>query len=300
MFKEVKHLHSSDSNVIKLIFEKDDAIAESVLYRYGSFQERTVICCSVQSGCPVGCTFCGTGKKFIRNLSAKEIVYQVKEAVKLAEETEDFKNLNSRCGKFQIMFMSMGEPFLNYNESVIALYDLNAMYPNAQLLVSTIGVNKPLDMLEFLSISKDINKIGLQFSIHEAIDAERDILIPYKNKLNLRQIRDYGIKWNKETGRPVYLNYCVTERNSDCYSLNRLKDLFSPETFHFTFSVVCEADENLKGKSYKMHDRINDVMASFIEDGYNVRKFDPAGQDDIGGGCGQLWYVQDWMKSHKK
>ena len=26
--------------------------------------------------------------------------------------------------------------------------------------------------------------------------------------------------------------------------------------------------------------------------------FDPAGQDDIGGGCGQLWFVQDWMKQH--
>lgn len=24
--------------------------------------------------------------------------------------------------------------------------------------------------------------------------------------------------------------------------------------------------------------------------------FDPAGQDDIGGGCGQLWFVQDWMQ----
>jgi 23S rRNA (adenine2503-C2)-methyltransferase len=29
-----------------------------------------------------------------------------------------------------------------------------------------------------------------------------------------------------------------------------------------------------------------------------VRVFDPAGQDDIGGGCGQLWFVQDWMEKH--
>jgi len=26
--------------------------------------------------------------------------------------------------------------------------------------------------------------------------------------------------------------------------------------------------------------------------------FDPAGQDDIGGGCGQLWFVQDWMRKN--
>ena len=38
--------------------------------------------------------------------------------------------------------------------------------------------------------------------------------------------------------------------------------------------------------------------------GYNVRVFDPSAQDDVGGGCGQLWFVQDWMhknpdKTHK-
>jgi 23S rRNA (adenine2503-C2)-methyltransferase len=27
--------------------------------------------------------------------------------------------------------------------------------------------------------------------------------------------------------------------------------------------------------------------------------FDPAGQDDIGGGCGQLWFVQQWMKDNQ-
>ena len=26
--------------------------------------------------------------------------------------------------------------------------------------------------------------------------------------------------------------------------------------------------------------------------------FDPAGQDDIGGGCGQLWFVQKWMEEN--
>lgn len=30
-----------------------------------------------------------------------------------------------------------------------------------------------------------------------------------------------------------------------------------------------------------------------------ISKSDPAGQDDIGGGCGQLWYVQKWLKSHQ-
>ena len=73
---------SSDANVSKFVFEKEagalDSIAvEAVLYRYNSYSERTVVCCSTQCGCPVGCTFCGTGKFFIRSLTADEIVEQV-------------------------------------------------------------------------------------------------------------------------------------------------------------------------------------------------------------------------------
>ena len=35
-----------------------------------------------------------------------------------------------------------------------------------------------------------------------------------------------------------------------------------------------------------------------MERGFSTRMFDPAGQDDIGGGCGQLWFVQEWMKNN--
>ena len=68
---------SSEGNVWKYVFTKEDMVAESVLYRYNTFYDRTVICCSVMSGCPVGCTFCGTGSKFVRNLTSQEIVEQL-------------------------------------------------------------------------------------------------------------------------------------------------------------------------------------------------------------------------------
>ena len=40
-------------------------------------------------------------------------------------------------------------------------------------------------------------------------------------------------------------------------------------------------------------------MDKMLHKGFSTRMFDPAGQDDIGGGCGQLWFVQDWMKKNK-
>ena len=72
-----------DNNVSKFVFsKKNDVVVESVLYKYGSYGERTVICCSTQCGCPVACTFCGTGNNFIRNLTVDEILYQIDYVIK--------------------------------------------------------------------------------------------------------------------------------------------------------------------------------------------------------------------------
>ena len=279
---KVKRFDSSENNVWKYVFEFDDAVAESVLYRYESFDKRTVLCVSVQSGCPVGCTFCGTGKKFIRNLSFDEISNQVEYCLK------DMNIENLKIERFQIMFMSMGEPMLNFDNVLKSIEFLNIKYPNAELLLSTMGAKNDKGFIDLLKISERINKIGLQFSVHESFESKRNTLIPFKNKLNLRELRDYGITWNKKTGRPVYINYCIGEHNQSDDEMNRLKDLFSPEVFNFTFSVICSADENMKDKGYRELSKINSISESFIESGYNVRVFDPAGQDDIGGG---LWSI---------
>jgi adenine C2-methylase RlmN of 23S rRNA A2503 and tRNA A37 len=59
---EFKRFDSSEGNVWKYVFDFGNAVAEAVLYKYESFYKRTVLCISVQSGCPVGCKFCGTGE----------------------------------------------------------------------------------------------------------------------------------------------------------------------------------------------------------------------------------------------
>ena len=54
----------------------------------------------------------------------------------------------------------------------------------------------------------------------------------------------------------------------------------------------------MKEKSKIYHENIDKFMNLFIQREYNCRKFDPAGQDDIGGGCGQLIQTQKWMKNN--
>lgn len=287
---------STEGNVFKYVFTDEETVLEAVLYKYEDFYKRTVICCSTMSGCPVGCTFCGTGKKFIRNIRSDEIVNQIVYILK----DMNIEDIDSKAKRFQIMFMSMGEPFLNYQEVKEAIIKLYQLFPNAELLVSTIAPDRDDEFSDFIQLSKQISKIGLQFSIHKAFDDERNELIPYKNKYNLNQIRDYGIIWWKETGRHPYLNYCIDGSNNTYVASIRLMDLFSPAVFNFTFSVVCSNNENMKEAGFKNLDDIREFEKIFLENGYNTRLFNPAGQDDIGGGCGQLWYVQKWIKEFEE
>lgn len=289
-----KVFESSEKNVWKYVFTKEDMVAEAVLYRYEDFYKRTVICCSTMSGCPVGCKFCGTGNKFVRNLTADEIVEQI--ITVLVDKV--ITDVDRRGKRFQIMFMSMGEPLLNWDEVESAIEKLHEMFPNAELLLSTIAPNRRDIWDRVIKLSQKISKIGLQFSIHKAIDSERDVLIPYKSKLTLREIRDIGIIWWSQTGRHPYLNYCVDGTNNSDWCSEALMDLFSPVVFCFTFSVICSANENMKDAGFRELDTVRAFEQKFLARGYNTRVFNPVGQDDIGGGCGQLWYVQQWMKEH--
>lgn len=290
---------SSDTNVKKFVFEWEasnaeprSAVAEAVLYRYGSYAERTVICCSVQSGCPVGCTFCGTGRFFARNLYVPEIIEQVDSVLSTIDcPISDIK-------KFQIMFMSMGEPFFNYVNLDIAIRQLHAKYPNAQLLVSTSApsvIEKYIS--NFITLSKEIDKVGLQFSVHESTDENRRKLIPTKT-CTLRQIAAIGNLWAAMVGRKPFYNYCVHEGNNTAEDAERLCELFDTRVWETTLSVICEKDESVKSSIGRQLSIIEAFSQKLLNRRASLRVFNPAGQDDIGGGCGQLWYFQEWLKTH--
>lgn len=291
MWNEIKRIDDENENVAKFVFHKGDAVAEAVLYKYPTYAERTVICCSTQSGCPVGCRFCGAGDYFVRSLSSDEIVSQVTHL--LDSQVDCAANEMTRL---QIMFMSMGEPLLNMKGLVPALRKLHELYPTAALLISTsapdIGTN---GFNEVVEISKEIPKIGLQFSIHESTDEARDELIPFKKKLNLSQISEAGKLWHEQTSRHPFFNYCAHDNNSSDGDADRILEKFDPMVFCATVSVVCERNDGLPATNQHQRDLATDFASKLVQRGYDVRVFDPAGQDTIGGGCGQLWFVQKWF-----
>lgn len=288
---KTRRIDSVEGNVWKYVFDKSDAVAEAVLYKYPTFEDRTVICCSTQAGCPVGCRFCGAGDKFIRSLSADEIVAQVKHL--LADQNIDA----SKVKRMQIMFMSMGEPLLNVRHLINACDELSELYPEARLLVSTSGPR--VDYGPFTAISQVIPTIGLQFSVHESTDDARNKLIPFPSKLTLAEIAAEGEKWAAATGRRPFFNYCAHAENTSQEDVERLHTLFRPEVWECTVSVVCEREESVAAANARQRQLASDFMQKMMLKGYSTRMFDPAGQDDIGGGCGQLWFVQDWMRKHE-
>jgi 23S rRNA (adenine2503-C2)-methyltransferase len=282
-------LKSSNENVKKYVYGDDDKLVETVIYKYPDYKTRATICISCQSGCRVGCVFCGTGKHFICNLTTEEIIFQVISTF----SAEGYDEIVS-SKKLQIMFMSMGEPSHNWKNLKIAITELHKLFPTSDLLVSTIGTNNDDFLSDFLTVSKQIPQIGLQFSIHHFDNEKRNLLIPFNEKLSLEQISAYGTVWNAITGRKPFCNYVVTKSNNKGYE--RLFTLFPPEVFCFTFSVLCSPTETIKSAFLNNKDDIKIIHDDFLNHGYNVRIFDPAGQDDIGGGCGQLWYFQDFIK----
>ena len=293
MWDNIQEKISSDLNVKKFIFTQKDSVCEAVLYKYPEYLERTVICCSVQSGCPIGCRFCGTGDNFVRSLTSDEILFQVNYLLGTTGiDPNEIKRL-------QIMTMSMGEPMLNWKALKPALIELYKMYPKAALLISTSGPRTHYydDLIE---LAKEIPTIGLQFSVHESTDEARNKLIPFENKLTLSEMSQIGTSFWFNTGRQAFFNYCVHDKNNTVEDADRLLAMFSPEHFQATLSVICERDENVAMANKRQELLAAEFTSMIAERGFSTRMFNPAGQDDIGGGCGQLPGVQRWMKENPK
>ena len=102
---------------------------ESVLMRQ---KNRTTICVSSQSGCAVDCDFCATASMgFMQNLSSGEIVDQ---ALQLSNRSSS-KITN-------VVFMGMGEPFLNYQRVIEAAKIMNEKMKigSRRITISTAGI----------------------------------------------------------------------------------------------------------------------------------------------------------------
>lgn len=264
---------NSERIVKKLIFEWGDKIVETVAYRYSN---RVVICFSCQSGCPVGCVFCGTGKKFIGSLTYEEMMFQINSGLKSVDANSN--------DKIQIMAMSMGDPSLNKKEIVDVAND--CLREHWYFFISTVGI-KNVNFRELYHHSR----FGLQFSLHDPIEESRTLLLGnYPNLESLENIKEEADLFSFRSGNPAYFNLIVDRLYSDS-EMRKLAEIV--KNHHLTISVKCST-EGLKNGDMDIVKEFATKLAEY--EIYNYSIFNPAGQDTIGGGCGQLLYVQEKLK----
>jgi len=279
-----KILHDPNGIVSKLIFEDGDAIWETVAYRH---ENRGVVCFSVQSGCRVGCVFCGTGKNFIRDLTTEEMKQQVDEALAIIGEREDI----------QLMCMSMGEPMDNWNSVRDYAGSLDELFREKNpwaFFVSTVGLNDERVWQDFVRMGKIIKRFGLQISLHQWNETKRFTLLgKFPKLMSISDLRESGTFWTKACKKPCYWNYICfgNETDEDAAEVHRIC-----RGMHVTCSVLCDTSQAAKADPTPAIEFANKLLALGDID---VSVFDPAGQDTIGGGCGQLLYVQEKLTRNK-
>jgi len=196
-----------NKSVKALITLIDGEAIETVLIRQKD--KRNTVCVSSQVGCPLACEFCATGKfGFRRNLSSEEIVEQVVFWARyLKAENKDEKVDN-------IVFMGMGEPFLNYAEFIKAAKFLNnpetLNIGSRRMSVSTAGITEGIKRL-----AGEKMQINLAISLHAANDNLRKDLMPIAKKYNLHEILKTVDNYITKTGRRVMFEYLMIKEVND-------------------------------------------------------------------------------------
>jgi len=208
---EVRRVASDDGQTTKLLLRMDDGtLIETVLMQYpepGDRHPRSTVCVSTQAGCAMGCVFCATGQMgFERNLSAAEIVAQVVHIARLlAERGEHVTN---------IVFMGMGEPLANYNETIRAVRILTD--PRAfglgqrHITISTVGVIRGIDRL-----AEEGLQVGLAISLHSPDESLRQRLVPTAGPTSVKDIIAAARRYFRATGRRVTFEYALIAGEND-------------------------------------------------------------------------------------
>jgi 23S rRNA (adenine2503-C2)-methyltransferase len=150
---------------------------------------RATICVSSQVGCAVSCKFCFTALLGVkRNLEAGEIVGQI--AVALRDQ-----GVEPPLQRVNIVFMGMGEPFLNYDNFMksVGLLAEGVGIPASRMTVSTAGI-----VPRIYDFAQESVRPKLAISLNGSNDALRSEVMPLNRKWNLRELmkaaRDFPLR----------------------------------------------------------------------------------------------------------
>lgn len=270
------HLISKNDDTEKFLFKlQGNVLIESVLIGH---KNRYTLCVSSQAGCALGCEFCATATmKFEKNLDISEILLQFYYVQKY------LKQRNQKIDN--IVFMGMGEPFLNYDnvmDSIDILNDPSGQnYSKRNFTVSTSGLVPYIE--EFTKLDSQIN---LAVSLHSVRDEYRSKIMPINQKYPLKDLKKSLLAYQKKTKKRISFEYILIEdfncSKNDALELAKFLKEFSCLVNLIPYNPVA-------GKTYKTPSRTRQQeFYKILSKNYvNVTLRETKGQD-IAAACGQL------------
>lgn len=201
-FPEVVQRQLSHDGTRKYLLKlADGATVETVGLPAG---DRLTVCFSTQAGCAMGCSFCATGKGGLtRSLGPGEMVDQINVVA------TDFGQRVSNA-----VAMGQGEPFANYDATLGALRLLNSAdglgIGARHLTVSTCGILKGIERF-----ASEPEQFTLAVSLHSAVQATRDALMPGVAAMPLARLRETLVAYSEASGRRPTLEYALAAGVND-------------------------------------------------------------------------------------
>lgn len=279
--EELAHIASEEIGVVSnAVLAKARAESDSYWPQKrisGKSRSRATICVSSQVGCAVNCQFCLTALLGVkRNLTPGEIVGQV-----LAVLSDHDVKLEKE--RVNIVFMGMGEPFLNYENFMKAVRLLveEVGFPESRMTVSTSGI-----VPRIFDFGKEQIRPKLAISLNAPNDAIRERIMPITRKWNVQLLLDAARQFPLRPRELLTFEYVLLEGVNDAPEHAR-------EVARRVTGIPCKV--NLialnpgPGVSYTMpaHHRVLEFQSILVGAGLPAFIRRPRGRD-IYAACGQL------------
>ena len=177
--------------------------------------KRLTLCISSQVGCAIDCSFCATGKMgFIDNLNEGEIVDQFIQVQSFIDSPIT-----------NVVFMGMGEPFLNYKRVIGAAHLLNESeginLGYKRITISTVGI-----IPKIIQYSEEKHKYKLAISLNATTEEQRLRIMPITKTHALKDlllaIRTYSINSKTIPTIEYVLMKGVNDHEKDAIKLVKL------------------------------------------------------------------------------
>ena len=267
-------LCSGDGSTEKAIINLEDGLhVEAVLMKHD--ENRNTVCVSTQVGCPLGCKFCATGRMgYERDLTAGEMIDQVLYFLRRLPDDQRVDN---------VVFMGMGEPFLNYEETLAAVRLLNEEegfnIGARNISISTAGL--PDKIRRF---GREDLQVNLAVSLHGAVDQTRSQLMPVNRKYPLGKLLEAVDDYIEMTNRKVMFEYILFKGVNDSrQDMENLQALLEGR-LHYLNLIPYNPTGSLEGVS---EEKLQEFKTGLKKRGLQVGIRRSFGQN-IEGACGQL------------